>query len=672
MGLLAPWFLAGLLGIGLPVWLHLLRKHRTKPLPFSSLMFFERRTQSSIRRRRLEHLLLFATRVAVLALMALAFAQPYLKSGAASGPNGRRLRVLALDDSFSMRASGAMGQAKRAALGQLAVGPPVRVLAFDGQAHLLTEAAVEAAATRGAIESIQAGDSRSSYGELVRALRALAGSAREPLNVHLFSDFQKTSLPPAFMDLRLPAGSTLTPHVVPDSEVPNWTVESVRAPRRVYDAKEVRIDAAIAGFGAPAATRRVSLVLNGHIVRSQDVAVAANSRAAVEFSAANIPHGFARGEVRIDPSDGLAADDRFYFIIERADPKPVLFVRDGREQRGLFYFRAALESSANAAFRVEDARPETAANGDPSRYAFVVLSDVAYVPPEFERSLKEYVRAGGAVWVALGTSAAAAQRVPLLDTKSVENRYYGRESERFESVSSADAAHPSLRRAQRWEGVKFYDAVRFDAPEAKAIARLSDQTPILAEAPLGEGRVLVFASTFDNVANDFPLHASFVPFIEQTALYLGGMEEGASSAPVDSYLELRAARDRGAAVEVNGPDGRRELSLKEAATAQTFLLSHEGFYEVHRSNGRHEVVAVNADRRESDLARMPADTLALWQKTGGAVAGTVRAAGGAPVGRSLWWWALAAALLAGVAESVVGNQHLVEGRETAARKEVAA
>ena len=44
MGFLTPWFFAGLLGVGLPIWLHLLRKHKTTPLPFSSLMFFEQHT----------------------------------------------------------------------------------------------------------------------------------------------------------------------------------------------------------------------------------------------------------------------------------------------------------------------------------------------------------------------------------------------------------------------------------------------------------------------------------------------------------------------------------------------------------------------------------------------------------------------------------------------------
>src|ERR1700685_4377332 len=105
MGLLAPWALAGLAAVGLPVWLHLLRKHKTTPLPFSSLMFFERRTQSSIKHRRLQYLLLLALRTAVIALLVFAFARPYLHWRLAALAGGPRLTVLAVDNSFSMRAA---------------------------------------------------------------------------------------------------------------------------------------------------------------------------------------------------------------------------------------------------------------------------------------------------------------------------------------------------------------------------------------------------------------------------------------------------------------------------------------------------------------------------------------------------------------------------------------
>ena len=78
MGLLAPWFLAGVAAVGLPIYLHLLRRHSTTPRPFSSLMFFEPRTQSSIKHRRLRYLLLLSLRMALLVLLALAFANPFI------------------------------------------------------------------------------------------------------------------------------------------------------------------------------------------------------------------------------------------------------------------------------------------------------------------------------------------------------------------------------------------------------------------------------------------------------------------------------------------------------------------------------------------------------------------------------------------------------------------
>ncbi len=42
MGFLAPWFLAGLAALSVPIFVHLLRKHVTIPRPVRSLMFFER------------------------------------------------------------------------------------------------------------------------------------------------------------------------------------------------------------------------------------------------------------------------------------------------------------------------------------------------------------------------------------------------------------------------------------------------------------------------------------------------------------------------------------------------------------------------------------------------------------------------------------------------------
>src|SRR6202790_3491937 len=98
MGLFTPWFLAGVAGVALPIYLHLLRRHSTTPHPFSSLMFFERRTQSSIKHRRLRYLLLLSLRAVLLLLLALVFANPFINRAAANMAS-EKLQLLVLDNS---------------------------------------------------------------------------------------------------------------------------------------------------------------------------------------------------------------------------------------------------------------------------------------------------------------------------------------------------------------------------------------------------------------------------------------------------------------------------------------------------------------------------------------------------------------------------------------------
>ena len=81
---------------------------------------------------------------------------------------------------------------------------------------------------------------------------------------------QKSSMPPAFADLRLGDGTDMYFHSVAHAKEPNWLVESVTAPGRIYDPKKVRVQAVIAGIGTEAATRNVSLVLDNKVLRNQE------------------------------------------------------------------------------------------------------------------------------------------------------------------------------------------------------------------------------------------------------------------------------------------------------------------------------------------------------------------------------------------------------------------
>src|ERR1700716_587060 len=193
MGFLSPWFLAGVAAIGLPLWIHLLRQYRSTPHPFSSLMFFEHRVQSSVKHRRLRYLLLLSLRVALLLLMALAFANPFVtRTIAQSG--SRKMLILAVDHSFSMRYADHLARAKqeaRASISRLHSGEKGQIIAVDSQVRFMTQPTEDPEQLKAAIQAIQPGDGRSSFGEFARALRGLPETNHASLEVHFFSDMQR-------------------------------------------------------------------------------------------------------------------------------------------------------------------------------------------------------------------------------------------------------------------------------------------------------------------------------------------------------------------------------------------------------------------------------------------------------------------------------------------------
>jgi hypothetical protein len=663
MGVLAPWFLAAAVAAGLPVYLHLLRRHSTTPRPFSSLMFFERRTQSSIKHRRLRYLLLLSLRLALLLLLILAFADPYISRPAASMTQDKLL-LLVIDNSFSMHAGSRMDDARRQALALLSSRPSTeraQVMALGSQLQALTSATDDPGPLRAAVAALQTGDSRGSLSELARAMRSMSETVRTPIELHFFSDMQKSAMPASFAEMTLPANVSLVLHPVANAVVPNWVVESVNAPAQVWDLMKAHVEAVVAGYHTPTAKRTVSLVINGNTVATQAIDVPAGGRATVEFPTLNVPYGLSRCAVTIDSADALAADDSSLFAVERSDPAKALLVHNSSDSQSPVYFGAALAASADGVFTLQTATVEQAANLDPSKYAFIVLSNTLELPSAIESSLEKYVRGGGSVLVVAGNTAQRGSRIPVLDNKILDVMHYSQAGDGFLMVGATDPSHPSMENAEQWRGVKFYDTVRVDPGDSRVVARLSDGTPLLLDEKIGEGRVMLLTSNLDNIANDFPLHAIFVPFVEQTARYLSGTERRSGSQLVDSYLELRTAKEQSIGVEVVDPAGHRPLSLREASSQQSFQVTSAGFYQLRLANGRQDLAGVNADRRESDLDVIPGETLSLWRGNANTPAPLAATAGQAQEQKQpypLWWYVMILVLAAAVAESLLASRYL--------------
>lgn len=681
MGFLAPWFLSGLALLGIPIFVHLLRKHVTTPRPVSSLMFFERGVQSSTRHRRLKHLVLFALRFAFILLLVLAFADPYIRRAATNSSGD--LFLIVVDNSFSMRAGNHLEEAKKDAFSVLNTRKPAQraqIVTLGGQVQILTPPVADPPQLISALQSIQPGDGHASFDQLAQTVRSLAEANRSGIDLHLFSDLQRSAMPQNFADMALPDSVTLHLHSTgPSKAFPNWTVDNVEAPIQLSDPKDPRrsrVRAVVAGYNTPASAKNVSLFINGKVVATRSVDVPAAGRATVDFAPLDVGYGLNRCEVRIDGNDALPGDDTAFFSVRRSDPERVLFVHPARDTRSATYFGAALRSAPESTFILQSVSEDQTADFDPSRFAFVVLSDAVALPAIFEHALVQYVAKGGSVLIALGTEASRGAHIPVWGGTVADTHAYGRSGHGM-GVGRGDFAYPALKDAQPahdnggWDEVRFQLANVVPAQGARIALQLSDGTPLLLDRSLGEGHLLLFTSAFDNITSDLPLHPVFVAMVDRAALYLSGEQNLGGSMRVGSLLQLNSNSDvnhQPSPAEVVDPAGQRPLSLSESHTAQSLRLEKAGFYRVHFSTGRDALIGVNPDRLESDLQAMPDDLQQLW--AGGPSKhpdpGDVTTFIENPRrSLTLWWYVLLGATIVAIAEIVLASNYLGTQREEA-------
>ncbi len=198
LGFLVPLFLAGLAALAVPVLVHLRHRERNAPVRFPSLMFLRRVPFREVARQQIHHWPLFLLRCLAVALLAFAFARPYLRDrgqvGAIAARTGQDL-VVVLDRSASM------GYGDRWARGQAAALEALRgldgsdrgaVVLFDAAAEVAVPLTGDRARLLAAVETARPGSRATRLAGALRAARELlTGSDRPRLQVMVISDFQR-------------------------------------------------------------------------------------------------------------------------------------------------------------------------------------------------------------------------------------------------------------------------------------------------------------------------------------------------------------------------------------------------------------------------------------------------------------------------------------------------
>lgn len=666
MSLLAPAFLAGLLAIGLPWWLHRLSSDNPNRRKFSSVMFLEAGEPQRVLAKKVQYLLLLALRIGIIVALVFAFMQPAFWRDPAAGIVGdQRLHLIVVDTSASMAAGDRWDAASDAALDIIdssAAADQVQLIAASRQLEIITDATLDKAVARQGLQTLEPGVFHVDFGQLTRSLDGILRSAELPVVLHFVTDAQATGLPTRFAELAPTEPVEIRVHPVTDEASPNWAVEGLAG-----SAQTGELAATVTSYAPTAATRTLRLELNGRVVDEQSVTLEPGRQASVEFAALELAEGANRVRVLMSPGDALAGDDIRMLALNRPVPHPVLLVsgrRDGSTD-DLLFLETTLGILEGLAFEVTRISANDIGDEDFSDYEFVVVSDAAALDSRAAESLGDWVRTGGGLLLALGPRSGQITAVPVTG-----HEFASRNSPLAEgpaaavSVGVIETSHPALVGVDAIRAARYFDfAAIVEQPDDEVLIRLQTGDPLLLEHELGNGRLLVYTSSLDREWNELPKEPAFVPFVAGFADHLLGGAGFSNEAALGSALALQAMGMQ--AGQIFGPDGELVLGMQGAGT--DVLLERIGFYEL-AGGGREELVAVNFDSRESSLAPADAATLERWQGLGRAAAAGANA--GATVSEEVLvpvgYWILLILLLVAIVESGIGNWHLRVRRGLAA------
>ncbi len=702
-------FLYALSAAAIPIIIHFLFKARKQQIYFSSIEFILASTVLKSSRIKFRELLLLLLRVAIVALITLAFVRPFFRRNlSAFGLAGQTDLVFLLDDSYSMRYKGKRGPCFQNAVAralravrQCKAGDRVGVVRVTPGAAPALRLTPNFGMARAALKRLRPTFLSGALADgLERAVRLLNASNADNKVVFILSDFQQAAwgyMGPVLA--KLPADIKIHTANLAAAEPANLAVLDLRSVRPVFEPGEkIRLLARVANYSSriePGAA--ATLFVDGRPAAEKTCRLKPYEVRELAFQFAAPDRDAVTCRVKLEPEDGLLVDNSAWCVVAQGRPLRVLCVEtrpsDAPFFQETFYLRTAINPTAGDMRPVSSMRAElidAAQLEKTSAFGFdvVVLADVVGVNESQARHLENYVRSGGGLLVFLGPHVEPAiynkllfrRGEGVLPARLVDIVATLGKGQEYVHLRGIDFSHPVFSVfAKPFSGdltrPRFQGLFKLDVSEcreAKVLARFDNGLPALAERRFGLGKCVVFASTASAEWTDFPKHMVYAPLVHQLIKHLSARKE--ADAPRTQVGRPAAVpRDllaRAAALIVRGPDGK-ERRVPVARQGRTFIpgVDRPGEYVVDALVGEQQRrkriwrFAAALDTVESDLS--PASRRRIEELSKRSASKAIAAeeatrieASDADLPPGLWRALFLLALACMAIELLIGNRHV--------------
>ncbi|HRR82476.1 MAG TPA: BatA domain-containing protein, partial [Planctomycetota bacterium] len=595
MDFLNRYFLIGLLGAAVPILIHLLTRDRVRRVAFSTLRFFANVSRNVLRRKRIYEMILLAMRTAACALLAVAFARPFLASG--DGGAGALFtpgtaRAIVVDLSASMGREGLLTPLREealTALNSLSEGSDAAALVTFADAPR-----VEAPFTRrlGEVRAKLEGIAPTHSGTRIAAavqqadtlLRAVKARAKE---VILISDLQRTGWTDFEGDWKLAPGVRLIVRPVQPKEGSGGVaIVEADTPQSVALSRTPRTLAArVANFSrAEARDVEVALSMGGKEVAAQKVSLRPGARMPVRFRHVFDTAGDNPGSIRIKADAAPTGGQEFWFNV-RVIPRIPVPILNGRPTTSpmtdaAWFLAKALAPGDDAPFVARSLDAGKALPEELQDARVVILANVGEVAPAIHNALAALLQRGGGLLFLPGDRVDAETfNRSLGDLAPCKLRRIiapaARADERAEiGIARVDYDHPIFEIFQRPHHgdlstarfTQFWEVT--DSQLSRVLARYDDGRPALLERSIEAGTSMMLTNPADLQWSNLPLRAIFLPLLHQAVRYLAVRTEGRTAFRVGERLPVPEGHT------LRGPDGK-PVAAADAIAARPGLYSVE-------------------------------------------------------------------------------------------------
>ena len=611
----SPWYLLGLLGLALPILIHLLTRRQQTRLKFSAVYLLQQAQKRSVRKSRPNKLLLLLLRCLAIGFLCLALANPILSSGSLENILTSRpsAHVFVLDDSYSMSATSDQGTLFNRATETLAKlieklpgSHSFSLVLASNPARMVQDWTGDPGKVLKWLKAAQPSHRTTSIGQAVTLASDLMNSAtQENKRIFILTDMDQNGWDRDEFPSTLADDSRTQIKIIDFSRLQKGLnralVQKVKLNQEfLTNRRVIRVQATIANLLPDRAIKQlpVTLFINGKRQSESMVDLPAKGEATHEFSFPLLNNDPVTGHIEIQ-EDALTADNRRLFVYQ-PDRKIKALVVDGdprgvAHQHDSFYVEKALNPFSSPMADIEPTVSTLSefSERDLKQYSVIILCNVRDMAIGLEQELEKFVLRGGALFIGLGDQVDPKyynEKLGLLLPVTLKSINQVRTKDKPFHLMTQPSDHPALKvftgnMLKEMARIPFrtlYSVEPRRDREFEEPMHFTNQFPAVIESQFGEGKVLLFVSSLDRDWNNFPIHPTFLPWIQRWVKYMAQGLENISRHDITVGTQL-VLEEMEQPPLVVAPGGKILLARKSPQSSPVFEDTHRpGVYELYQ------------------------------------------------------------------------------------------